>query len=458
MNIVGIIPARGGSKRTPRKNIKLLAGKPLIAHTIDAALRSNLINKLVVSTEDREISEVAKQYGAEVIIRPAELAQDSTKTAPVLIHVVEELEKQGYYPDIVVLLQATSPLRGEKIIDGAISKLINSDKDSIFTGVKLGKTMPKWKRGYDGNLVALYDYHFRPRTQEPGLMEDMYAENGSLYAIKIDAFKQYGDFLGNNAEVYETANMIDIDTPEEFMKAEQSIIEAQKTSEVLEMFDSIAKKYDFLNNIISLGTHKFIKHQAIKNVPLKKDMKVLDLCTGTGDIALLVSEMFDRQIQVSAVDFSENMLKIAEKRAKTHENISFTLANAINLPFEDNSFDAVFISFGLRNLKDLQAGIDQIKRVVKEDGYVASLDTGKPKGLFGSIFRFYFFVLVPLLGKIFGANPEAYRYLPKSAKSFPSQEELVKIFQEKGFKDVKNYNFAFGAMAEQVATKKFTNP
>lgn len=221
MNIVGIIPARGGSKRLPGKNIRLLSGKPLVAYTIEAGLRSELINKVIVSTEDPKIAEVSESYGVEVIIRPQELAQDTTKTPPVLLHVVEELEKRGYSPDIVVLLQPTTPLRDEKIIDAAVSMLINSNKDSVFTGTKIGKTMPKWKRGYDGNLVALYDYHFRPRYQEPELMEDMYAENGALYAIKIDAFKKYKDFLGENVEIYETPSIIDIDTFADFEKIEK---------------------------------------------------------------------------------------------------------------------------------------------------------------------------------------------------------------------------------------------
>src|SRR5699024_5746070 len=107
MNIVGIIPARGGSKRLPGKNIKLLAGKPLIAHTIETAKKSKYINKIILSTEDEKIAEIAKQFGAEIIKRPQELAQHTTKTAPVLLHAVEELEKTGYFPDIVVLLQAT---------------------------------------------------------------------------------------------------------------------------------------------------------------------------------------------------------------------------------------------------------------------------------------------------------------------------------------------------------------
>jgi CMP-N-acetylneuraminic acid synthetase len=137
MNIVGIILARGGSKRLPRKNVKLLCGKPLVAHSIETALQSKYINKVVLSTEDAEIKDVARAFGAEVIDRPVELAQDETKSAPCVVHAVEELEKQGYKPDIVILLQPTSPNKTVKMIDDVIEKLINSDKDSVFTGHKI---------------------------------------------------------------------------------------------------------------------------------------------------------------------------------------------------------------------------------------------------------------------------------------------------------------------------------
>jgi len=230
MNILGIIPARGGSKRTPRKNVKMIAGKPLIAHTIEAGLKSKFINKLVVSTEDAEIARVAMEFGAEVIERPHELAMDTTKTAPVMVQVVEQLELKGYIPDIVVLLQATSPTRDEEIIDAALMQLINSDKDSIFTGFKLRKSMPLWKKGFDGKNIAVYDYHFRPRTQEPHLMEDLYHENGAFYAIKIDSFRKTKDFLGEDVDIFEMEASVDIDTPEDFTRAEKTLLEKTANS------------------------------------------------------------------------------------------------------------------------------------------------------------------------------------------------------------------------------------
>lgn len=229
MNILGIIPARGGSKRTPRKNIKMIAGKPLIAHTIEAGLKSKLINRVVVSTEDAEIAKIAMEHGAEIIERPDELAIDTTKTAPVMMHVIEQLELKGYIPDIVVLLQPTSPTRDEILIDAALTQLLNSDKDSILGGFRLRKSMPLWKKGFDGNNTAVYDYHFRPRTQEPHLMEDIYHETGAFYAIRLDAMKKTKDFLGEDVDIFEMEASVDIDTPEDFARAEKILLEKQTT-------------------------------------------------------------------------------------------------------------------------------------------------------------------------------------------------------------------------------------
>ncbi|OGI21622.1 MAG: hypothetical protein A2287_08665 [Candidatus Melainabacteria bacterium RIFOXYA12_FULL_32_12] len=240
MKILGIIPARGGSKGVPRKNIKLLAGKPLIAYTIEAALKSRYIDKVIVSTEDDEIARVAKEFGAETIKRPEELAQDVTKTAPVIVHTVTELEHNGYSPDIIVLLQPTCPLRDENVIDAALEKLINSNKDSIFTGFVVSQAMPFWKQNPDGSLTALYDYHLRPRRQEEHLRGTIYCENGALYAITREAFMETGDFLGNNAGIFvadsQIMPQIDIDTLEDFESAEKIILalrnKASKNMEV----------------------------------------------------------------------------------------------------------------------------------------------------------------------------------------------------------------------------------
>jgi len=224
MNIVAVILARGGSKRLPRKNVKLLCGKPLIAHSIETALKSKHINKIVLSTEDAEIKAVARAFGAEVIDRPIELAQDETKSAPCIVHAVEELERQGYNPDIVILLQPTSPNKTTKMIDDVIEKLINSDCDSVFTGHQALPTMALWKKCHDGKTVGLYDYHLRPRWQDVHLNEMIWAENGAIYAIEIAALKKHQDFIGENPDILEVTGIIDIDTEEDFVNAEKLML------------------------------------------------------------------------------------------------------------------------------------------------------------------------------------------------------------------------------------------
>jgi len=221
MNIVAVILARGGSKRLPRKNLKLLCGKPLVAHSIETGLKSKYVNKVVLSTEDTEIKDVARTFGAEVIDRPIELAQDETKSAPCVVHAVDELEKQGYKADVVVLLQPTSPNKTVKMLDDVIEKLINSDFDSVFTGHKVSYTMALWKKCHDGKTVGLYDYHLRPRWQDVHLNEELWAENGAIYAIKYDALMKWQDFIGENPCILPVSGIIDIDTEEDFINAEK---------------------------------------------------------------------------------------------------------------------------------------------------------------------------------------------------------------------------------------------
>lgn len=227
MNIVGIILARGGSKRLPRKNVKLLCGKPLIAHTIETALASKYINKVVLSTEDAEIKEVAKAFGADVIDRPVELAQDDTRSAPCFVHAVEELEKQGCKADIAILLQPTSPNKTPQMIDEVVEKLINSDKDSVFSGEMTCYTMALWKKCHDGKTVGLYDYHLRPRWQEVHVNEQIWGENGAIYAIKYDALIKHQDFIGENPDIVSTPGVIDIDTEEDFIAVEKLMLGEQ---------------------------------------------------------------------------------------------------------------------------------------------------------------------------------------------------------------------------------------
>ncbi|MBQ2870909.1 acylneuraminate cytidylyltransferase family protein [bacterium] len=222
MEFLAIIPARGGSKGIPRKNIKQLAGKPLIYHTIKAALDSKYISRVILSTEDEEIASVAKACGAEISVRPVELAQDETKTAPVLVDVIEQLAKQNYRPDVVVLLQATCPLRDSKRLDEAIELFINNpDCDSVFSVKKIGLTHALWRENHDGTVLGLYDYRHRPRRQDLDEHYSLMQETGETYIIRTDVLMKIGDFIGEKPIFHIVDNSVDIDTEEDFKFAEE---------------------------------------------------------------------------------------------------------------------------------------------------------------------------------------------------------------------------------------------
>lgn len=230
MEVLAIIPARGGSKGIPGKNIKLLAKKPLIAHTITASRNSKYITRTVVSTESAKIKEIALSFGAQVIDRPNELAQDETKTAPVLLQVLDELEKTGYQPDVVILLQATCPLRDEKEIDEAFDLFLNNDCDSVFAARTLGTTHARWRKNLDGSVEGLYDYRNRPRRQDEDKHLTMYCETGATYIIKTDVMKEVKDFIGKKPRLYINGSVGDIDTIKDFETAEKALFEREEAS------------------------------------------------------------------------------------------------------------------------------------------------------------------------------------------------------------------------------------
>lgn len=170
--ILGIIPARGGSKTIPRKNIKEICGKPLIAWTIEAAKKSSLMNKFVVSTEDPEIAEISQEFGAEVIPRPPELATDEASTISVLQDILKTSDA-----DILVLLQATSPVRDVNLIDSCIKKFIDSKADSLATGF----------------ICKYYEYgNYQQRRQD---LKGWFYDDGNVYVFRADLLKK-GDRYG----------------------------------------------------------------------------------------------------------------------------------------------------------------------------------------------------------------------------------------------------------------------
>ena len=182
LQVVAIIPARGGSKGIPHKNITLLAGKPLIAWTIQAAQSSLRMNRIIVSTDDNEIALIAKQNGAEVpFMRPAELAEDDTPGMAPILHAVKWLEKnEGYLPDLVMCLQPTSPLRSSEDIDAAIELAVQKNADAVVSVMPVDHH-PDWMRcvDTDGRLSDFCTTE-RPATRRQDL-PPVYALNGAIY-------------------------------------------------------------------------------------------------------------------------------------------------------------------------------------------------------------------------------------------------------------------------------------
>jgi N-acylneuraminate cytidylyltransferase len=200
MNIIAIIPARGGSKRIPHKNLFPLAGKPLIVHSIEQAKQSKLVNRVIVSTDDDEIANVSRQYGAEVILRPEELSTDTASSESVLIHVLEYLEKnESFYPDILVFIQCTSPLRRMSDIDNAIGAFLEQKADSLFTGYVFNKFI--WDLS-NGKLFSLNFDCKKPRWREQDFPLQL-QENGSIYVIKPWVLKELKNRFGGKIAFFE---------------------------------------------------------------------------------------------------------------------------------------------------------------------------------------------------------------------------------------------------------------
>lgn len=213
---------------------------------------------------------------------------------------------------------------------------------------------------------------------------------------------------------------------------------------IKDLFNSIAYKYDFMNNIMSFGLHKKVKKACVKLLEIPPHSKVLDACTGTGDMAY-----FAREIQpfahVSGVDFSENMLSVAKERL---EGVELFQGDITNLDFSENFFDFVIIAFGLRNISNPEKALKEIYRVLKPGGKFLHLDFGK-KNIFGKFFE----IMTPIAAKIFYGNSEPYRYLIKSKRVFPEPDELVCDFEKTGFKFETRQDFVFGAVSAQVMRK-----
>ena len=221
--ILAVITARGGSKRLPRKNIKLLNGKPMIAYAIEAVKYSKYTDRLIVSTDDPEIANISRQYGAETpFIRPDELSNDTASSLAVLQHAVKWTEdKENFKSDIVVLVQPTSPLVLTEDINGTIEKMIDSNTNSCFSVCKITQR-PEWMFTVDGDMACPYI----EKVSETARSQDfapLFITNGAVYAMKTDILMKRNmirDRQNSSAYLMPSHRSVDIDTLTDFKLAE----------------------------------------------------------------------------------------------------------------------------------------------------------------------------------------------------------------------------------------------
>ncbi len=227
MKILGIIPARGGSKGIPGKNGKILGNKPLIAYSIEAAKKARLLTDFIVSTDDEEIARIARDWGARVpFLRPAELARDHTPTLPVVLHALDFFKSRNIRYDAVCLLQPTTPFRPEGFVDRAIEEFIRQDADSLVSVLPVPHEYnPHWvfEPGNDGFLhIATGDKEIIPRRQE---LPPAYFRDGSIYLTRTDVLEKKNSLYGERVAyiLSDPARYVNLDTPGDWKRAEEML-------------------------------------------------------------------------------------------------------------------------------------------------------------------------------------------------------------------------------------------
>lgn len=232
--------------------------------------------------------------------------------------------------------------------------------------------------------------------------------------------------------------------------------DTSKKEQVSKMFDTISGNYDNLNRVISFGIDVKWRKKIVKMVNSIKPKKILDIATGTGDLAILMTSTSAEKIV--GLDISTGMLevgkqKIAEKNLSN--KIDMILGDSENIPYEDNTFDAITVSFGIRNFENLEKGLSEILRVLKPNGIFVILETSVPEKFpFKQGYSFYTKAIMPIIGKIFSKDKVAYQYLADSASIFPYGERLNNILKEIGFINVKHAPQTFGVATIYSASKK----
>jgi demethylmenaquinone methyltransferase/2-methoxy-6-polyprenyl-1,4-benzoquinol methylase len=228
-----------------------------------------------------------------------------------------------------------------------------------------------------------------------------------------------------------------------------------KKGQVEEMFDQISPRYDFLNHFLSANIDKIWRRKAIDILNRWQPRSILDVATGTADFALAAARI--KPEKITGIDLSEGMLTIGkkkvQKRGLTHL-ITLVKADSEMLPFENNTYDAAIVGFGVRNFENLERGLSEIYRVLRPGGIFVILEFSRPKNrLFGNLYFLYFTKVLPLLGKIVSRNNRAYTYLPESVQDFPDGNDFLDILKKTGYKNCKFKTLTMGIASIYTAQK-----
>lgn len=228
-----------------------------------------------------------------------------------------------------------------------------------------------------------------------------------------------------------------------------------KKEQVAQMFDNISENYDELNRVISFGIDVKWRKKVVAIVGENSPKQILDIATGTGDLAIMLSQLHPDKI--IGLDISEGMLSVGkEKIAKANlsEMIEMIVGDSENMPFEDAAFDAITVSFGVRNFANLDKGLQEINRVLKPGGILVILETSVPRKFpYKQGYHFHTSVILPIIGKLFSKDKVAYSYLSESANSFPFGEKFNNILLKNGFSTATDMPVTFGVASIYTATK-----
>lgn len=228
-----------------------------------------------------------------------------------------------------------------------------------------------------------------------------------------------------------------------------------KKVQVATMFDNISGRYDFLNSLLSFGTHKGWRKKCVKLLKAKNPKTILDVATGTADFAIECAKL--NPTKITGIDISEGMMNVGREKLKKlslDQLITLESGNAETVTYPDNSFDAIVVGFGVRNFQNLEKGLSNLYRVLKPGGTIVILEFSYPTNpVIKAGYNFYFSYITPLIGKIFSKDPRAYSYLMESVKAFPNNENFVAIMNKTGYKNTGYKGLSMGVAAIYTGEK-----